>query len=282
LTSSALAQEKLSDGDFRYLSQLVYEQTGIVLGQSKREMVCRRLLRRMRALNVVDYKGYCNLLKGQGSSDGELANFVNAITTNLTSFFREEHHFRYLEHYLADLVGQAVTGQRLRIWSAACSTGEEAYSLAMTVVKAIPDQLDSWDIKILATDLDTNVLDVARQGIYEADVNRVIPVTLFNRYFSQGVGENAGLVRIKPPLRQMITFNQLNLMHAWPMKGPFDVIMCRNVMIYFDRETQLQLLTRFIQLLRPGGLLFLGHSETAGKAQSELLVKGRTIYQRAS
>lgn len=278
LSINTATREILSDVDFSFISQLVYEKTGIVLGQSKREMVTRRLLRRRRALDIGSFQEYCSLLKADSSD--ELPNFVNAITTNLTSFFREPHHFRYLQEFLHKETSGASPKTRLRIWSAACSTGEEPYSLAMTAAHTLASVLDQIDLKILATDLDTNVLATAKAGIYSEEACNDIPSPFCNQWLAKGTGENAGLVRIKPEIKQLLQFNQLNLMDDWPMKGPFDVIMCRNVLIYFDRPTQRQILSRFFQLLRPGGTLLLGHSETVGKEFSGLEVKGRTIYQR--
>ena len=275
--NSSLGQEQLKDRDFRFLSNLVYEQTGIVLGDSKRDMVCRRIMRRKRALQLASYKEYCELLKQDESQ--ELPNFINSITTNLTSFFREPHHFQYLAEYIKQQE-QNRRSQRLRIWSAACSTGEEPYSIAISMAQALQSTLQSWDVKILATDLDTNALAVAKTGVYEFESCKSLPQAMLSRWFSQGTGGNAGLVKVKPELQQYITFKQLNFMDSWPLNGPFDAIMCRNVLIYFDRPTQIELLSRFVQLLRPGGLLFLGHSESAGKEMDELETKGRTIFAK--
>lgn len=280
LTINSLTQETLSDADFNFISGLVYDKTGIVLGESKREMVTRRLMRRRRDLQIASYQEYCALLKQAGSA--ELPNFVNAITTNLTSFFREQHHFDYLHNHLKRLLSQPGKRRKIRIWSAACSTGEEAYSLAMTVADSLGSALADTDIRILATDLDTNVLAVARRGVYPDDVCNSIPAEYCRQWLVRGSGSNQGLVRVKPELQQLVQFNQLNLMDSWPMQGEFELIMCRNVMIYFDRATQQQLLNRFIQLLPPHGLLMLGHSESIGKQQHQLTVQGRTIYQRSA
>lgn len=278
LAISLSDDEKLSERDFRYICKLVYDNTGIVLKDSKRDMVCRRLMRRQRALKLADSRAYCDFLKAEQAQ--ELPSLINAVTTNLTSFFREEHHFRYLESFIERQLLNPALGNRLRIWSAACSTGEEAYSLAITVAQTMKQKLYQWDVKILATDLDTNVLAEARQGIYDADACKSLSKATCLRWFSKGTGKNEGLIRVKPELRQMIQFNQLNFMEHWPVRGPFDVIMCRNALIYFDRPTQNALISRFIHLLRPGGVLFLGHSESIGKGMAEIEVKGRTIFER--
>ncbi|MEE8057494.1 MAG: protein-glutamate O-methyltransferase [Pseudomonadales bacterium] len=282
-------EHTLTDKEFRFICQLVYDSTGIVLDDRKREMVYRRLMRRTRELRIPSFKDYCLLLKNEDNQ--ELPNFINAITTNLTGFFRESHHFDFLKDQFipAHLAKYAAT-KRLRVWSAACSTGEEPYSLAITLKQAMDSFLNQgklnqgkvsqWDVKILATDLDSTVLETAKVGTYSQDNIKDLSKEIKHKWFKKGSGDNSDKVKVNPQLKGLITFKQLNLMGSWPVQGPFDVIMCRNVLIYFDRNTQHELVDRFYQLLRPGGLLMLGHSESLMKEESAFEVKGRTIFQK--
>lgn len=268
---------QLSNRDFKFICKLVYNNTGIVLGEHKRVMVYRRLMRRTRELKISSFAEYCRFLEDTGN--GELPNFINAITTNLTSFFRESHHFDYLRsHFLPHHMAQFGESRRLRIWSAGCSTGEEPYSLAITLCQAFESRLAGWDAKILATDLDTSVLETAGQGIYKTERIADLPKSLQKRWFRRGKGERESLVKVNPMLKKLITFKQLNLQGEWPMRGPFDVIMCRNVLIYFDRATQQELVQRYAELLRPGGVLILGHSESVAKGFRDFQMVGRTIF----
>lgn len=267
-----------TEQDFRRISTLVGQLTGIVLVESKQDMVYGRLARRLRQLHLDSFSEYCTLL--ERGDDEELGQFVNAITTNLTSFFREIHHFEYLTKTLLPglLRGKANTRQ-IRIWSAGCSTGEEPYSLAMTVQEALP-ATGRWDVKILATDIDSNVLATASRGVYKADRLGDLASQRVQRWFKKGAGKNAGMVRVAPELQAMITFRQLNLMQTWPMRGPFDVIFCRNVVIYFDKDTQRRLFDRFADYLAPRGHLFVGHSESLFKLTDRFELIGKTIYRK--
>jgi chemotaxis protein methyltransferase CheR len=263
-----------SDDDFNALRALVHEVTGISLTENKRNLVYGRLSRRLRALQLGSFMEYRRLLESDREG-AEMVEFVNAITTNLTSFFRENHHFEYLrEKCLAPLV-RAKPGQRFRIWSAGCSTGEEPYSIAMTVCETLGDN-PRVDLKILATDLDSEVLNRARNGVYSADHVKGISPTHLARYFDINRGKHA----VKSSVSRLITFNQLNLMHDLPMRGPLDVIFCRNVIIYFDKDTQRRLFQRYARLQRPGDILFIGHSESMFKISDAYALIGRTIYQR--
>ena len=268
--------------DFNALRALVHQVTGISLAENKRNLVYGRLSRRLRALGLGSFAEYRQLLVAE--PDGvEMVEFCNAITTNLTSFFRESHHFEYLrQQRLAPLVNTP-QGHRFRIWSAGCSTGEEPYSIAMTVCEALgkgADQALRTDLKILATDLDSDVLARARSGIYTADHVKGINSTQLGKFFD--ARQEGGLPRyvVKPAVARLITFKQLNLMHDLPMRGPLDVIFCRNVVIYFDKDTQRRLFQRFARLQRPGDLLFIGHSESMFKVSEAYTLIGRTIYQR--
>lgn len=267
-----------SDREFNQVRRLVSEHTGIVLSDAKKEMIYSRLVRRLRQLNLDGFKDYIDLLTSAGND--ELVNFTNAVTTNLTSFFREPHHFEYLSHTLLPKLMRARQAERrLRVWSAGCSTGEEPYSLAMTIRESIPEA-SGWDVKILATDLDSNVVAKAQSGVYGLDRVADIPAPRLKRWFMRGRGEQADLVRVKPELRNMISFRQLNLLREWPMRGPFDVIFCRNVVIYFDKPTQQILFERYADIMAPDAQLFIGHSETLYNVTDRFVLLGQTIYSR--
>ncbi|MGH8322923.1 MAG: CheR family methyltransferase [Steroidobacteraceae bacterium] len=264
--------------DFEALRQLVKQLTGISLSDQKRELVYGRLARRLRALQLRTFAEYRDLLSSDGGH--EIGEFCNAITTNLTSFFRESHHFDYLrEQVLQARAAEHAGSRRLRIWSAGCSTGEEAYSLAMTVLEALPD-LRSWDVRILATDLDSDVLAHAQRGIYAADRVRPLGPQRLSRFFVERPGRDGPCYQVTPELTALITFKQLNLMHHLPMKGPLDAIFCRNVVIYFDKDTQRELFARVAYLQRPDDLLFLGHSESLFNVSESYTPIGKTVYRR--
>lgn len=266
-----------TDADFEGLRRMAHEQAGISLTDAKRELIYGRVSRRLRQLRMSTFAEYRALLAGPGAAT-ELGEFVNAVTTNLTAFFREKHHFDCLRDQLL-LPLRADTGRtRLRIWCAAASTGEEAYSIAMTVAEAMPD----WqrrDIRILATDLDTQVLAHAEAGVYAAERLRHLPSALVDRYFER-TGPEGQHLKVRAELASMVTFRQLNLIRPLPMGGPLHAIFCRNVIIYFDKDTQRQLFARMAPLQRPGDLLFLGHSESLLKVSDAWQLAGRTVYRR--
>jgi chemotaxis protein methyltransferase CheR len=269
----------LSNEDFRFIADTIHRQAGILLADHKRNLVYSRLTKRLRALSLPDFKSYCDLLKSPKGVD-ELGVMINALTTNLTSFFREAHHFEHLRdtalpETVADPRGH---GHRIRIWSSACSTGEEPYSIAMTI-KAAGLNFAGWDLRVLATDLDTTVLQTAMEGVYDSAAAQKLPKAMSDR-FTEPLGDGSGRLRAAKELRPLITFKHLNLLGDWPMRGPFDVIFCRNVLIYFDAETKTRLIDRFVKLLRPGGWLYLGHSETLTTANPALHLEGRTTYRR--
>jgi chemotaxis protein methyltransferase CheR len=268
----------LTDADFQRICALVHQHTGIALSDAKRQMVYGRLARRLRALKLSSFAHYVDLLESGDAA--ELQEFSNAITTNLTSFFRESHHFDYLaQHVLPEVVERRNTGGRLRIWSCACSTGEEPYSIAM-VLREHQRQLSGIDARILATDLDSNVLATGAAGVYGAERLQSLSPARTAEFFVEGSGARQGKARVSASLRQLITFKQLNLMHEWPMRGPFDAIFCRNVVIYFDLDTKRSLFERMARLQPPGAILFLGHSESMYRLSEQYELIGRTIYRR--
>ncbi len=270
----------LTDENFDRIRQAVREHTGISLSDAKRELVYSRLSRRLRKLGIDSFDAYCEVL-GQGDGT-ELTEFINAITTNLTAFFREAHHFDYLARtVLPEITSRKAQNRRLRIWSAGCSTGEEPYSIAITVLESLPRVAD-WDVRILATDLDSNVIAHARQGIYKRERIEGLSQARIQRWFRKGRGQNEGMVKVVPELTRLITFRQLNLMHEWPMRGPFDIIFCRNVVIYFDKDVQRRLFERFHRVLDRNGHLFIGHSESLFKVTDRFRLIGKTIYERAA
>jgi chemotaxis protein methyltransferase CheR len=264
---------KFTIQDFDRVRTLIYKKAGISLASSKQEMVYSRLARRLRIVGIGSFAQYLDELEG-GRNDNEWEAFVNALTTNLTSFFREAHHFPIL----ADQVKNA--REPISIWCAASSTGEEPYSIAMTLCEAMGTM--SPPAHVIATDIDTNVLATASSGIYSIDRLDKMPSDRAKRFFLKGKGAQAGLVRVRPELRQMVTFKQLNLLSDhWPVTGPFDAIFCRNVMIYFDKPTQGKILSRFIPLMKPNALLFAGHSENFLYASNALKLRGKTVYELA-
>ena len=268
----------LTDAQFHRIRELVREHTGISLSEAKRQLVYGRLSRRLRALKLDSFAEYLELL--ERGVEAELEEFTNAITTNLTAFFREPHHFEYLAtDVLPKVVARDTGARRARIWCCAASTGEEPYSIAM-VLREAQEMLNGFDVKLLATDLDSAVLAHAAAGIYTAERFKSVSSTRLSRFFRKGTGAHAGHYRAQEDLRRLITFKQLNLMHEWPVRGPFDAIFCRNVIIYFDKETQRALFERMAALQRPGDMLFLGHSESLYRVSDKYELVGRTVYRR--
>jgi len=265
----------MTQQDFDYIAKVVYEACGIVLGSHKKEMVYSRIARRIRALRLNDCAAYIAHL--EGNKEAEFSNFINAITTNLTSFFRESHHFDFLtDTAIPQMKEWNKKDRRVRIWSAGCSTGEEPYSIAMTVAEHFKRPM--WDLKILATDLDSNVLDTAKAGIYRSETVTGLNQKITKDWFLHD--KNHDKCKVNNDLRSYIHFKRLNLLAKWPVKGPFDIIFCRNVVIYFDQETKDQLFMRYSKMLRKGGYLILGHSESMNlKKQTQFKSLGKTIYQ---
>ncbi len=264
--------------DFNFLRQMSNQHSGILVPDDKFDMFYSRLSKRLRLLGFSRFKQYCEYLQTQ--PEQEFTEFINAVTTNLTSFFREGHHFEFLgKTVLPELLRLKSAQRQIKVWSAGCSTGEEPYSLAMTLLELIPD---GWEVKILATDLDTQVLSTAAEGVYPLDRIGALSEQRLQRWFQKGVGVQSSYVRAKAQLRQAIHFRQLNLMQEWPLKGPFDFIFCRNVLIYFDRATKVRLANRYAGLLREGGYLFIGHSESLHQLDTPFTLVGNTIYRKTS
>jgi len=271
---------EMTDRDFDQIRSLASEFTGISLSTQKKEMVYSRLARRLRALDISEFSDYISYLKSHERQ--ELGNFVNSITTNLTSFFRENHHFDYLKSTVVpELAREHKADKKIRVWSAGCSTGEEPYSIAMTLAEVPEFPSSSWDVRVLATDLDTSVLNHAKQGRYNFSRIEGIDTTRRNKWFNQHQEGNKDVFQVSDKIKNNITFNQLNLMNSsWPMSGRFDVIFCRNVVIYFDKPTQRKLFDRYADLLNEGGYLFIGHSETLHGVTTRFKSLGRTIYRK--
>lgn len=268
-----IVEYNLSNHEFQRLQGLVRQYTGIELSASKRQLVYSRFSSRLRALGLTTFQEYCDLV--DDGDHPEINEFANAITTNFTRFFREPHHFDFLRELVRDYASK----RRLRIWSAGCSTGEEPYSIAITLLDSISD-IDTWDIKILATDLDSNALTVASNGVYPYAHVASVESHVLRRWFQKGRGQREGRVRIAPAARRLVRFGELNLIGQWPMRHDFDVIFCRNVMIYFAQELKEPLIRHFAKQQQPGSHLIVGHAENLVSSGSLYTPVGNTIYRR--
>ena len=257
--------------DFERVRSLIYQRAGIALADSKQELVYSRLARRLRATGLRSFDAYLNALESKPDND-EWEAFTNALTTNLTSFFREAHHFPILaEHVLQKK-------EPVTIWCSASSTGEEPYSIAMTLCETLGPAASQS--RVIATDIDTNVLATGANGVYPLERVDKMPPERVRRFFLKGKGAHAGMVRVRPEIQQMVTFKQLNLLaDDWPISGQFDAIFCRNVMIYFDKPTQGKILGRFVPLMKPDALLFAGHSENFLYVSDAFRLRGKTVYE---
>jgi chemotaxis protein methyltransferase CheR len=274
-TVAAESEFRLSAADFSRIRKLIHARAGISLHESKQAMVYSRLTRRLRQTGYAGFSEYLDALVQGPASHPEWQEFVNCLTTNLTAFFREEHHFHALREDLADRAGRPA-----RIWCSAASTGEEPYSIAMTVAETLGPSAAA-QVALLATDIDTAVLAKARKAVYDAEARGLTPERL-KRHFLRGTGPNSGLIRVRPELARSVEFRPFNLMSTqWSeLGGPFDIVFCRNVMIYFDAPTQRGVLERMHGLLAPGGLLYAGHSENFGASRDLFRLRGKTIYER--
>jgi len=264
------------DQDFNRVKTIVYNYAGIDLNESKKNLVYNRLSKRIRFLSMQTFSEYLDFVEAQG--EAEFVHLINAITTNLTFFFRENHHFEYLINtVIPGLVSQNSTNKKIRIWSAGCSTGEEPYSIAIALKEAVPT---GWDAKVIATDLDSNVVNTGQRGVYKIDRLKGVSEERKKRWFLKGSGSQEGYVKVKPELQKIIEFGQLNLMDEWPLKDAIDVIFCRNVVIYFDKPTQSKLFNRYADRLPNNGHLFIGHSESLYKVCERFELLGQTIYKK--
>jgi chemotaxis protein methyltransferase CheR len=266
----------ITDEEFDQLRGLIYRECGISLSDSKRSLLVSRLSKRLRLLGLDTFHAYYDRLRSEPGGE-ELTRLLDCITTNKTDFFREPVHFDFLRDRILPSLG---ADKRIRIWSAGCSSGEEPYTIAMTLFDGVQAPLQ-WEFKILASDLSTRALDKAASGVYEVERVRALPPEALKRHFLKGRGDQAGMVKVKSHLSDMIRFQRINLMDdRYPIKTPLDVIFCRNVMIYFDRPTQQQLVNKFYRYLKPGGHLFIGHSETLQWIEHPFRSVAPTIYQK--
>lgn len=267
---------EFSERDFRRVCSLIHARAGIALADSKRDMVYSRISRRLRALGLENFADYLNFLERDGDGGDEWQSFVNALTTNLTSFFREEHHFDHLRQHLPSM---RKPGGNVQIWCSAASTGEEPYSIAIAACEAFGTL--SPPVSIIATDIDTQVLATAERGVYPLERIERLSSERKRSFFQRGTGANSGKIRINPALKALINFAPLNLLHeSYGLRGPFAAIFCRNVMIYFDNPTQRKVLERMHAQMKPGALLYVGHSENFTDSRDLFRLRGKTIYER--
>ncbi len=269
---------ELTQHEFDQLSRLIYEKSGISLHDGKMELVRARLTRRLRETGLHTFQAYYNHVVSDRSGQ-ELVTLLDSISTNLTSFFREPAHFEFLRaDIIPRLAARRGTGsRRLAIWSAGCSSGEEPYSIAMCLIEALANPL-GWQITLLATDISTRILEAARRGVYRGEKLANLPRAVLSRFFQRGTGEWAGQYRVKEEVRRLVDFRHSNLLEAPPLPGPFDVIFCRNVMIYFDGATQARVISIFRSHLAPGGCLFIGHSESLARVRHGLRYVRPAVY----
>ncbi len=269
---------RFTEKDFNDLRKIANEHTGIIVSDDKYDMYYARLAKRLRMLNLKTFSEYVAYLKANEGT--EFIPFIDSITTNLTSFFREKHHFEQLKsEVIPDLARRPDAASGLRVWSAGCSTGEEPYSIAMTMLESL-HLMNNKKPKIIASDIDTTVLKTASTGIY--DIKRVegLEMSIKKRWFTRGKGRNAGLVKVSSKLNEIIEFKQVNLMQSWPHKEKFHIIFCRNVVIYFDRPTKEKLFRRFADQLVDNGYLILGHSESLQGLTDQFETIGKTVYKK--
>jgi chemotaxis protein methyltransferase CheR len=264
--------------DFRTIAALIYEQSGIALAETKASLVYSRLAKRLRKLGLPTFADYCALISSP-DGEGERGAMLNALTTNVTRFYREPHHFVHLrDEVLRPAIPFLKAGGRMRLWSAACSSGQEPYSMALTLLSVLPEA-PQLDIKILATDIDSRILDQARSGDYPDDLVSPIPAAQRDRWMRRDPTDRQIWI-MGEEVRSLVIFKELNLIGDWPVRGPFDAIFCRNVMIYFDDPTQERICERFSPLLAPAGRLYIGHSERVSTRISDLVSDGLTVYRR--
>lgn len=271
-TEVACDYGRLSEGNFQHIKTLLYNSAGIYIPDHKQQMVFNRIVKRIQEIGLTSFDHYITYVDRH---DDEIMNLINALTTNVTHFYRENHHYDHLRNEVKHMIDNGQ--KRLRIWSAACSIGAEPYSAAMTISDVLPHQ-SGFDIKILATDIDTNALEVARKGVYVQRLLKGLPTECHKKYCDSVDGE---AIKIKQKIRDMVFFNYMNFnTEIWPMSGPFDFIFCRNVLIYFDKIKQQEYIQKMLRLLKPGGFIYLGHSENSVMADHDLQICGPTIYRK--
>jgi len=272
---------QLTPAQFQLVSEIAKREAGLVLVEAKIAMISSRLVKRLRKMGLRDLSDYCNHVQSK-AGQAEVPNMICALTTNVTNFFREMHHFEILrDEVLPDLLNSRGSNDPIRIWSAGCSNGQELYSIAMTLYELCPDA-QRLGHRILGTDIDYGVINTANNGEYDEMLMAGVPEEFRDRYFSKQKARNSTLYKVTPKLRELVKINHLNLMQSWPMRAQFDVIFCRNVAIYFDEITQATLWARFSEMLRPGGWLFIGHSERVTNEQElHLTSSGLTAYRKA-
>jgi chemotaxis protein methyltransferase CheR len=262
--------------DFKRISKHLYDMAGIALPESKSTLVYSRLAKRLRALQLESFAQYCQLIEAESGQD-ESYEMMRALTTNVTRFYREPHHFEHLrEHVIVPRIAGIKAGNRMRLWSAASSTGQEPYSMAITLLETFPEA-SRHDVKILATDIDSNVLTTGRKATYSEELLEGISPAQKQKWFER---DGSGAWRVNETVRRMVSFNELNLLGQWPMKGHFDAIFCRNVVIYFDEPTQEQVWKKFANVMIPGSMLYVGHSERVGYSGSPFITDGLTSYRK--
>ena len=268
--------------DFRHIATVLHAHAGIALSEGKAALVYSRLAKRLRALGLRSFRDYCALIEGVEGVDERQA-MTAALTTNVTRFFRESHHFDHLrDRVMPALAARARAGGRVRLWSAACSNGQEPYSMALTVLGVLPEAA-GLDVRILATDIDPNMVAEGRAGLYRDEALEPVPLALRQRWFAKTVVDGQTRWSVADDLRRLVAFRELNLIGDWPMKGRFDVIFCRNVVIYFDEATQERVWSRFMPYMTPDATLYIGHSErVTGPAAASLRTDGLTTYRNGS
>ncbi|MBI4776596.1 MAG: protein-glutamate O-methyltransferase [Deltaproteobacteria bacterium] len=271
-------QMEITDTEFKTFSDFVYSYCGINLHEGKKEMVRARVGKQMRLKGFGSFDDYFKFVLSD-ESGSEVVGLINAISTNLTSFYRESRHFDFLTHEVIPELNRSRVSRRIRAWSAGCSTGEEPYTLAMVFHEGLQAEL-LRDFKILATDISTRVLETAMRGVYPEERVQTIDPLLIHKYFQKGVSNQRGFYKAKDELQKLVHFARLNLMKPFPMKGPFDVIFCRNVMIYFDQPSREQLVSRFFDFLAAGGYFFVGHSESLTGVRHPFKYVGPSIYRK--
>jgi chemotaxis protein methyltransferase CheR len=276
MSRPALLTCDLQPEQFTKISQLIYRLCGITMRPGKEGLVKARLMKRLVVLDLESFADYLAYVEGD-TSGRELVTMIDVLTTNKTSFFREPQHFTYLRQHMVPQWRQ--NRHPIRCWSAGCSSGEEPYSLAMVLREELPET-DRWDIRILATDISTRILATARQAVYTQETLSDVPAQLLHKYLALVRREPTPTYQVNETIRGMVRLTRLNLMHKWPMRGPFDAIFCRNVMIYFDKPTQEWLVQRFWTLLRPGGHLFIGHAESLSAASHHFRYVQPAVYMR--